>query len=44
VTQANAADASFTPATPNEFSRAPRGQNLDIRPDIAPPSLAPEDQ
>ena len=44
VTQANAADPSFSPATPNEFARAPRGQNLDIRPDIAPPSLAPEDQ
>jgi TolA-binding protein len=44
VTQANAADTSFANATPGEFSRAPRGQNLDIRPDIAPPSLAPEDQ
>jgi hypothetical protein len=44
VAQANAADPGFAPATPNEFARAPRGQNLDVRPDIAPPSLAPEDQ
>ncbi len=45
VTQANAADATaYTPAVPGEFARAPRGQNMDIRPDIAPPSLAPEDQ
>jgi TolA-binding protein len=44
VAQANAADSSFAPATPNEFSRAPRGQTLDVRPDIAPPSFAPEDQ
>ncbi len=44
VAQENATDPSFALATPNEFARAPRGQNLDVRPDIAPPSLAPEDQ
>ena len=44
VAQANAADAAFAPASPNGFARAPRGQNLDVGPDVGPPSLAPEDR
>lgn len=44
VTEANTHDPSFAPPAAGEFARSTRGQNLDVRPDIAPPSLAPEDQ
>lgn len=44
VTQANANDSSFALPSPGEFTRAPRGQNLDIQADIAPPTFAPDDQ
>ncbi|MBK8169306.1 MAG: tetratricopeptide repeat protein [Sandaracinaceae bacterium] len=44
VAAANAADPSFAASTPGEFARSSRGQNLDIRPDVSPPTLAPEDQ
>ena len=40
VTEAAAQDAAVAPYRPGEFSRAPRGQNLGLRPDIAPPPLA----
>ena len=44
VTKQAATDPSFAPPQPSEFARATRGQDQDIKPDIAPPSLAPEDQ
>lgn len=40
----NSTDPGFALAQPGEFSRSTRGQNLDIRSEIAPPSLASEDQ
>jgi TolA-binding protein len=40
VAQAAAQDPSFAAYQPGEFSRAPRGLDLDINPGIAPPPVA----
>jgi hypothetical protein len=40
VTAAAAAETGFAPYQPGEFTRAPRGQTLPLRPSIEPPPLA----
>ncbi|MBN1654659.1 MAG: tetratricopeptide repeat protein [Deltaproteobacteria bacterium] len=40
ITQAAAQDASLTAYQSGEFTRAPRGQNLDVPAGVSPPSLA----
>lgn len=40
IAQQQATDPTFQAYQPNEFSRAPRGQNIDIRPGVTPPSLS----
>ena len=40
VAQAAQQDTSFEAYRPGEFARAPRGLNLDIEPDVAPPPLS----
>ena len=39
IASAQAQDSTFQAYTPGEFARAPRGQNLQIEADIAPPTL-----
>lgn len=40
IAQAAAQDATFAAYQPGEFTRAPRGQNQDLRPGVSAPSLA----
>lgn len=44
VAQAAAQDSSFAAYQPGEFTRAPRGQNLDIAAGVTPPSLEAGDR
>ncbi len=42
IAEEQARDASFQAYTPGEFTRAPRGQNMSMAPDVGAPALATE--